>query len=489
MNSFYDKKMLLRYMLMLIGVCVAMKFSGGAAFALVAVVAVSTLFRNKIEYLLFWVMLITCSPNINPYFFPHSGIYSLIYRLVCTFIGLYGAIMFFSQNPSRYVTPLMGIMVYMAYMFVPSASGWAPVVSFMKLFLFVIVYMSVMYVANKVINDKKFDIKRLRNVFLVFAMFFIFGSILVMPLGGICYMNAAEIEAAGGVVPGSLFKGIANHSQALGTLVAAIMILLLADLVYCIQKPDKLYIALLLCGVFVVYRSGTRTAMGTLIAATSFIIFFFMQMRGIKQSWKSKVVGVSLCLVALGGMGILVVPQVRQGIVKFAMKYDREDTTNFDMDYAMSTRAGSVESQIDNFKKKPAIGWGFQVSEQVAFMYEHSSSLPLSAPVEKGVWVTAILEEGGVLGEIIYIGYLVTAMCVLLSRKIYMGAAMFFALHVSNLGELTMFTMTAVGGIWHMLVLISCAFDAKRMQKKNMTPFQYYQPRQFAPTGYNPMWR
>lgn len=446
-------------------VCASMIMTRGWSFVVVSGIAISTLFMKKVEKLLFWVFLITISPNINQAIMPSGAAYTITYRFVCTFIGLYGTLLFLSRRPAKPIVPLFGIMVYLVYMLIPSSVGWCPIVSYLKILLFVVVYMSVAYIANTAIKSSNFEVARLREIFLAFSMFIILGSLILIPFPGISYMNAQDILDAGSVIPGSLFKGVTYHSQALGMVTCALLTVLMADLIFNIQKPNKLYMLLIVCGVFIMYKSATRTAMGTFLGSSAMMTWIMMRARNVKSSWRNRVTGALLGLFALASIATLVIPSVRDGVVKFALKYNQEAVAkDFNIDEAVATRSGSVESQMHNFYKRPSIGWGFQVSEQVAEMAARMPGVPLSAPVEKGVWVSAILEEGGIFGGIIYGAYFLITFGLLWSKRLYVGTTIFIALHVSNLGELTMFTMTGAGGIWHMLVFLGIVFDAKRQQ-------------------------
>lgn len=463
MSKDYDLKVVFKCLAMLLGVCAVMMPTGGTGFVLIIPFVFYALFMKKVEQLVFWMILICCSPYINGYFMPKNMVHAMTFRLLMLAVGGYGMLLFFSKKPTREVTPLFGLFFYLAYMIIPSALGWAPMVSYLKLILFSGFYMATIYVAMEGVSQPRVGFARFRNVILTFACFFIIGSILVYPFPAISLMNAQELLDTGTVVT-SLYKGVTNHSQTMGMVTAFWVVFLYADLIYNVRKADKLYIVLLLCGLFVIYRSSSRTAMGTAVLGVLIATWYMMKMRGIGTRWRSKVISGMLGFVALCGVAVLALPGLRGSIVKFALKYmdDSAGALQFDAEYALKTRQFLVDEQLYNFSKKPAIGWGFQVSEQVAEMMQYSDGIPLTAPVEKGVWVTAILEEGGVCGEIIYCLYAICALTLMVKRKAYFGATIFWAIHISNLGEMTMFSMSGAGGMWYMFLCLALMFDAKR---------------------------
>jgi len=65
-----------------------------------------------------------------------------------------------------------------------------------------------------------------------------------------------------------------------------------------------------------------------------------------------------------------------------------------------ASRGGLVYSQVHNFMTSPWIGRGFGVYADGVFPsgVKLFAGIPVSAPVEKGVLPTAVLEETGVLG-------------------------------------------------------------------------------------------
>lgn len=472
-NPYYDIKTIAKTMLTIAIVFAGMMATGGAFYALVVPLALYAMFMNRHESLLFWVVFSNALICTNFFFAPKDMVFAISIRVLFALIGLYGVIGFCSIRIPRIIAPLMGIMFYLVYMFIPSAQGWAPSISIMKLGLFISTYLAFAYVASKAATNTRLDMRKIRSVVLALSTVYIIGSVLVLPFPGISMMNAEELLNSGSEVV-SLYKGMANHSQTLGMFTCFWMIFLLADLAYNIQKADKLYVLLLVCGFFLVVQSGTRTAMGSLLAVSCFVAWTMLRARGIRMRWKSKVFTMTMGLLAVTVGLVLALPNMRDRVAKFVMKYDTAaDAKSVNFEDAVKTRAGLVDSQMYNFRRRPAIGWGFQVSEDTAdFVARSGGGLVLSAPIEKGVWVSAILEEGGILGELLYCVYALAALGLLLSRKAYMGASMFVLIHVSNLGEFTMFAMSGAGGMWYALLFFALVFDAKRLEgmRRPMVP-------------------
>ncbi len=464
-NEFYDWKLICQTLLIITSAIVVMMPTDGWGYVVFVPFALASLFMKKPEWLLFHVFFANAVVIVNPYFMPKGTVYSVSYRAMLAFIGAYGAMMFLSVRKSKMVTPLLGVLIYIGYMVIPSSFGWAPIISHLKIILFLTLYMALAFAALMAIAKRNLDMRRVRSVVLGFAIFFVVGSVFLIPFPSISMMNAKELLETGRVVT-SLFKGMTNHSQTMGMLTCFLVVFLVADWVLNIQKIDLLYVLLFMFGFWLIVKSSSRTAMGTLLVSCLFAAYCLMKEKGIEIKWKNKVIRTVVGFMVVFSVAALLMPGVRQRVVGFVMKYGEERGTELDLEKVTSTRAHLTEEQMYNFRRRPAIGWGFQVTPEVADLMQHTDGIPLTAPVEKGVWVTAILEEGGVIGEVIYCLYALIAFCLLMKRKAYMGATIFFMLHVSNLGEMTMFSMSGVGGMLYTLLFFGLVFDAKRIARQ-----------------------
>lgn len=467
-NEFYDWKVIRKALITILLVFAAMKVSGGAAFVAVIPFTLMAVFTNRVEKMLFWVMFTNMLVVTNDFFVPKGFIFAAGFRLLLTSVGMYGVLQFFSVRSSKFVLPLLGIFAYLFYMIIPSLQGWAPMVACMKLVLFGTTYMALAFISTKAQATKNFDVRKFRSMMLAFCVVFLVGSVLLIPFPGISMLNAEELLRNGSVGT-SLFKGMTNHSQTMGVMICCMMTFLLADMFFTVQRKDKLYILLLVCGLILIGRTSSRTAMGSLLAIVMFLAYNMMQARGVKASWKSKVVSTITVIVVMAAAAVVMIPSARAKFVKTAMKYGGDESVaSFDMEKAVSSRMGLVDYSLYLWRLKPTIGWGFQVSPEIGEKERKSGGLLLTAPVEKGVWVTAMLEEGGVFGEIIYCTYALFAFIMLLSKRAYMGVTIFLTIHISNLGEFTMFSMSGVGCVWYTVMFAALIFDAKRMQKPKM---------------------
>jgi len=462
-NQFYDTKLIAKYLSILVGFVLLCKFSGGYAFPLLVPVSLYFVTSRKFEPLFYLLLIAVMTLVTNGYFIPKPFIYAATQRGLMVMLGFFMLTWVFGQRNSPQVGPVRNFLWYIIYIAFVSFTGWSPLISGLKLFLFFFAFMALYSGANAV-STQQHGMRQLRSMILSLMIFLILGSILLIPFPSIGNMSFDELQ---GIVVGnvSLFKGMTWHSQSLGPMVAFCAIILFGDLVFSIQKADKLYILLLLCSVILLIKTSSRTAMGTFLAGVLFIVWCTAKTRSIKSSWKSKMIQFFLLAGIALSVGILALPSAREKAVKFVVKYGEEgEKVQLDKKSILKSRQGKLDEAMYNWRQSPIVGNGFQVSADMQGFKANSIKDILTAPVEKSTWTYAILEEGGIVGMIIFCLGALLALHGLLSHKAYIGASCFFAMIVVNLGEFTMFSMSGVGGfIWGM-VFVACAMDAKRLR-------------------------
>lgn len=465
----YDKRWLVGSLLALLGMGLAMRFTAGFAFLLIFPMILVGFGKNRTELLLFCLLLDIAMVMSNSQVIPKSAVFSLAARLVYFLVAGVMVLQMPSQRRSQMITPILGIFGYLVFMTATAAAGWQPLISYLKLVLFVTVFLGFFSVANAAATRQGVDARKVRSVCLSFAIFFILGSVALIPFPALGMMRAEFFVSQGLPVPSEgLFAGMCLHSQALGPVVAVISTLILTDLLFCVRKWDKLYLLLLLCSPILIYKTGSRTAMGTYAAGLCFATFLLICARGGGSAWKNRALSVLLSLGMIGGIALFAVPSLREGVAKFVLKYASEDSGyNVTMEEVLATRQGSMEAQLENFAKSPVIGNGFQVSKQMENEEIVSAAQLLSAPVEKGVWITAVLEEGGIIGMVLLLAFFFVAGWRLWERQAYIGLAVFVSMIVSNLGEFSMFSMTSTGGLTWAMVFCGLTLDAQRKSQHN----------------------
>ena len=469
-NAVYDKRWLVWCLVGIVAMCAAMKVTGGAGFVLVFPLILMAFGKNRPELMLYCLLLTAVITMTNNFFAPKGMVFSLAARGVYLLVGSVLTLQIVGQRNSRLMTPLLSILAYVAYMAIVSSVGWQPMISYLKIILFVIIFFAFYSTANASATRGGVRPERVRSVILSFVCFIVFGSLALIPFPGIGKLGAAEAMEMGLDVSSlGLFKGITAQPQALGPMIATMGTLLFADLLFSVRRWDRLYVALLLGVPVLIYYTGSRTAMGTWLVGMGFVGFLFMkaQARVVGARWKQRALSLLTLMGVFLGIGLFSTPQMREYVARFALKYVSEES-KLDVSYESmtATRQGLMDSAMDNFRVSPWIGNGFQVSRQMAEYEIDSWKQLLSAPIEKGVWVTAVLEEGGVFGMLLFVLFALVSFAAMLARQAFVGSSCLVVLLVSNLGEFTFFSMSGIGGVMWALVFAGLALDAQRLRQQ-----------------------
>ena len=191
-----------------------------------------------------------------------------------------------------------------------------------------------------------------------------------------------------------------------------------------------------------------------------------MNARGLGSRWKSRVMSFVMMLAILIFVVFLFIPSVQERVAKFLVKSASDDVGPVTTERITSSRMAKIDEALYNFHKSPIIGNGFQVSKDMKNMKENGLAI-LSAPIEKGVWVTAVLEEGGIIGFLIFTVFLFNCIIKSIKRKAYIGGACLFVVTVTNLGEFTFFSMSYAGGFSWAMVFVGLALDLRKMSDEN----------------------
>ena len=469
----YDLKALKKYLLMLIAFMGLSYLTKGYVFVLLPLLVFWSVSQKFLVDLLFWVMVLSFTGVSNHYLFPKTALTFVIARLLLFAIAGILMLRVAGRRAAQIVSPFVGIFIYIVWEAFISMQGFEPIVSYLKILLFVPIYLALYTVANEVTASTRVNAKAVRSAILAIVIFIVFGSLAVWPFPGISQLMArttddmvriAQMVAAGD----SLFMGITNHSQALGPMLGVMLTLVFGDLLFSVKRFEPLYVATLVVGFFLMVKTSSRTAMGTLFAGMAMMVWLFNLTRSTNARWKAKVMSGTFLLLLVGGVAVLFVPRIRDRAIGFALKHnantaqvERGDLT---FENVTSSRQGLVDVAMANFKKKPLTGNGFQVSEEMQYQRRSGFLDYMSAPIEKGVWPTAILEEGGVPGLVFFAGFLICCFCMLVKRHAYIGAGTLWVFTVVNLGEFSFFSMSYTGGFEWALVFAAVILDGQRMK-------------------------
>ena len=461
----YDFRQVKRCLCLLVGAVVLLKVSMGFGAVILSMAVFNALSKKRPVEALFWVLFMTASSTGNHFVFSTNFVTVMTLRLTLMSLVVLVSAHITARGENRTAGLFLGLFAYLGWEALVSSQGYAPIVSYLKLFLFSTIFLSLFGLAGSVNDALWVDVRKLRAGILAVVIFMVIGSVLLIPFPSLGMMavdeEMAKQMASGELV--SLFRGMCAHSQALGPVMGVVGTFVFADMVFSIRKWDKLYIILILACPFLIYRTSSRTGMGTFIAGVGMTLFMLMQSRGVGQRWKNKVMSKAFTFGFFALVAVLILPNLRERIATYALKWgDREERQEVTVEGMFNSRQAKIEIEREGFARKPVTGNGFQVSAEMAHQKRQSFRDYLFAPVEKGVWVYAILEEGGAVGMSIWVGWLVCLFPRLYRRKSYVMAATFFAFFMSNTGEFSIFAMTYMGGFLWALTFAAGTLDIQR---------------------------
>lgn len=256
------------------------------------------------------------------------------------------------------------------------------------------------------------------------------------------------------------------HSQTMGP--GAAFLITYCACVYLFSGHRNRWICLPIVGCLAYFLSltGSRTGFGTAVigVGTAFAAAFaWKQSRWrrprLNLSRSSLVamallgaIGIGCCDVALGG-------RLSRRFASFITK-SRGEKTSISLEETIASRQGIAEQTWQNFLQSPITGIGFQVAKTDDFV---RNATLFSAPMEKGFLPTAILEEVGVLGAFVFVGFVVSMFRLLIRERNIPGLAMFVAHLASNLGEASYFAVAGQGGYAWMMVMAAIVLGDRCM--------------------------
>ena len=421
---------------------------------------------------------------------PKPAIAGYALRLAPLLIGLCLALTT-GQRRGLIKMPFEMLFLYLAAAMVSSATGWSPMISYMKMVNFIIFLIGI-WLGTPSLQTRLESLQLARVAFLALICIVVFGSLLTVLFPAIGYSTSfydmqftsqeaaaaalAEIRAGGGV---SLFSGILNHSQALAPLLACCIAFTAADMLFVEKRMTALHLGLLVCALGELYMTRSRTGLFSGVVGLAMVLIY-----AVKHMRVSPRNMVRIKKMVSAGIFVLVIAAVSSEITNRSITrwiYKASDFESSEVGFGealTSTRQGLIEQGMDEFRRNPLFGMGFQVNFESARLYG-GKGFVLSAPIEKGLLPVMILGEGGIVGAIIFSIFLISFYAGCKQRHLTITIALFTTFLATNIGEATFFSPGGVGGIlWTMSIVGGFLLDSLIIvgnRRENMA--RYYMER------------
>lgn len=258
----------------------------------------------------------------------------------------------------------------------------------------------------------------------------------------------------------ALLNGILNQSQALGAFMAPFAAASLVQWLLARRAATTLRFAIWGAILACTLLTLSRTAAIAVVLGMSLALVGGAS--GDRRT-SSADLGRAIGIVAALAFGLLVLElatgSVLHGLSSFALK---GGSSTLEESFQAS-RGGLVSNQWHNFLSSPVFGHGFGVFADGEFPagIRMFMGIPVSAPVEKGVLPTAVLEETGLLGFAAFAYLVYTLVAAVWRRAPHAVVAMLIACLFVNLGEAILLSPGGFG--LHVWLLIGWCLRAAQV--------------------------
>lgn len=264
------------------------------------------------------------------------------------------------------------------------------------------------------------------------------------------------------------FQGILNHPQAFGAFLAPVASWLLAVIVFKSKNKNVILIIVTVIIFALIILSETRTAAFAVIL--SIIVAFLVNLNrkyNDPDTALSRTVFFGILILFLASLVSVFSPNIVNMLSNTVHEFIfKRDATDLKQSFYVSRGAG-IENQWKNFLDSPLTGHGFGIypSGYIPVGVTTFMGIPISAPVEKGFIPTAILEETGVIGTVLFLLFLGILFKQLVKNRDVRWTAMFFGCLFINFGEAVIFSVGGIGLHYWMLIGLSIYANNKKELK------------------------
>lgn len=450
-----------RMLLFLIGIIVFNRISAGGGVALLIFLSAYYALSGKIGWFMVIYIMIPFLTEMNAELVGRGLLFHYGAR-IAVFSSTFLLLIRFASANGRRSLPIGGMFIYLLCVTISSMQGYCPPVSYLKLINYS-VFMLGLYFGGRMIPEDIRDLNRMRAALLAFSIFMVFGSLAMYSVPSLGYMSVDSLAAQGysekqiaqQLAEGglNLFRGVANHSQTLAGMLVVFVAWVSCDMLFVEHKTTKLHGAILLAAFPLLYMSRSRTALLGIFTLMLTLVIYAIPTAHLPVLFKNKIRKVVWRLGLLILISLMSLQLNDGGFSKWVRKTESSHDERGLVEAVTESRMGLVEQNLYDFRRNMLLGSGFQVSEDVADMYRHSEGLMISAPIEKGVLPLMILGEGGVLGAIAFVIFLLMFYSVCTKNRYVATATLFTTYFMLNMAEATFFSPNGGGTQWIVLLI------------------------------------
>jgi hypothetical protein len=316
-------------------------------------------------------------------------------------------------------------------------------ISFLKLGVFIYGTYAIMLATDM----GRFSGSDLTGWFCSLVLFYVAGNLLAYGLG-VGYVIRETIYETGANLTLGL-SGMTNHPQTQGPLSAISFVY--AFCVYLFTPYRARWVMGVVAPVLLVlcYMSAARTGLFAALIAVGLVVGLAFMMRSGRTRVRMNISTAQIVSIGLlAVVGLIVVEAatgaaITQKVSDFALKSIRSGDGGTMSFYAVfESRMPLIESSWRIFLQRPWTGIGFGTSIDPQFV---ANATLFSAPTEKGFLPTALLEEVGIIGALLFAVFLIAFFVHYWKIRNIIALGMMACLLLLNLGEMMFFALGGMG--------------------------------------------
>ena len=254
---------------------------------------------NKLGKAVSCYMLFPFFVIMNPMILTKNTVCALALRLGPAIMTI-GLFLSAGRRPGRHVLPLGMMAIYLVVAVISSATGYAPMISYLKIVNFAILLFGLWF-GLKNIDRHPDDVMDMRCFMLGMMIVLVFGSALTVLVPSVGYFNMTNMliqenhdlsmEEINFIVANMqgmrLFAGVTNQSQCLAVILPCAIAWVTCDMLFIERRVSALHLSLMVCALPLIYMTRSRIAFLATFSAAVIIYFWCIQMVRIRARLKA----------------------------------------------------------------------------------------------------------------------------------------------------------------------------------------------------------
>jgi hypothetical protein len=240
------------------------------------------------------------------------------------------------------------------------------------------------------------------------------------------------------------FQGILNHPQAFGLVNSIISVWSFGIIINETRHRYFSYTAIFVLPIALLFLLSSEARIGILTFSICASAMLIMKMIKTNNTYGKLFIIIAI-FVAMVGMFTF-----QQEIWEILLK--RREGPNNLLELYWESRGFIIQHSLLNFQNSPIIGIGFGVPSDISNAeITYALGLPVSLPVEKGLFITALLEETGILG---FLSFCIVMLLIFVKSR-GIGRWLVITVFLLNLTETTLFSLSGFGLIGWLIIAAS----------------------------------